>query len=117
MEKNYFWLMSTKINTAFFSIFGGFFTLIAIGFAENRFEHEPIIYLLLSMIWLIVVLNLVSFFIIKKRIDQNIDISIFHKVLISITMIGVLFILFSSPQHNWSVPYHQPRKSDLDQNE
>ena len=112
MKKLSFWQMSSKLNITLFAVFGGFYTLIAIGIADNRFEHDAIVYILLSLIWLIVILNLVSLKIINTQMKLNKDISIFHKVLISITMVGVILILFSSSQHNGSIPYHQPNNDD-----
>ena len=113
MEKHSFWLMSTKLNIAFFAVGGGFFTTIAIGIADNRFEHDMIIYVLLSAVWMIVILNLISLKIIKKHIQHKTNISMAHKLLISITMVGVVVILFSSPQYLGDVPYHQPNKEDV----
>lgn len=112
MGKISFWQMSTKLNITFFCVSGGFFTFIAIGLADNRFNHDIIVYFLLSMIWLIVILNLISLKIINTQIKHKKDITLFHKVFISITMFGVILLLFSSAQHNGTVPFHQPNNID-----
>ncbi len=112
MEKISFWQMSTRLNIAFFCVFGGFFTFIAIVIADNRFDHDMIVYFLLSLIWLIVILNLISLKIINTQIKRKKGITLLHKIFISITMIGVILILFSSPQHNGTVPFHQPNNEE-----
>lgn len=113
MKKLGFWLMSTKLNCIFFLFFGSFFTLIAIGFAENRFDHDLIVYLLLSITWLIVILNLISLMIIKMQIKNKKDISLLHKIFISMMMVGIVLVLFSSQQHTGTTPYHHPNLNDM----
>jgi hypothetical protein len=96
MKNHNRWILYAKLNFTLFLIYASFLFLITIVLADNRFEQELSYYIFLSILWLVVLVNGVSWAIIKKlkRIDKPIPFIL--KLLISMSMVSIILVLIYS---------------------
>jgi len=106
MKRYDYWIMNAKLNMVGFGIPALFMTFIGIGLADNRFELELGLYLVMIILWIVSLMNIISIIVIKKRKIKDQSIPLFLIILISVTMISIMIVfIFSLDKHHGSVPY------------
>jgi phosphatidylserine synthase len=97
MKKYEKWMMISKMNALVFLMPAAFMSITAFGFADNRFEHELWLYIMILVLWLLAGLNLVGYALIKKLKHKDLNIPLWIKIILGSMMVGFIVISINYP--------------------
>ncbi len=91
------WMMISKMNALFFVIAASFLSLIGFLIADNRFELDQGIYIMILSFWLLAGINLMGHAYVNRSKKRHLIIPIWIKLILGSMMIGIIFISIYHP--------------------